>query len=398
MKIINIISDEKFIDNIIEYHDLTNDIAYHKYVIISPICKTKFKFISHHNRIEIVKPKDFNLYLKSERPDAVFIHNLTVIPPRLILAIPSIIPVIWSSWGMDIYSNPENKPVIEISNLYRPITSKKLSVFNKRFHSNFLNLEIKRLIKLILTKQPLLAHKRINDYYQAINRIDFFSSVLPPEYTLVKERTNFNAQQILYKYYNIHAFGKKTYIQKKQHKLLIGNSSAPTNNHLDLFNEIKDINLSNFKIILPLSYGSGNEWKDIILKDAKQKIKGNISPLFGFISFEEYSSLLSECSHAIFYHERQQALGNIYYLLLTGCKLYLSETSITYRYLKDIGIKVFSIQSELTNDKFSDFLEDNDILKNSKIISDLIYNKENAINELKELYSKIKKFNLNNKL
>lgn len=71
-------------------------------------------------------------------------------------------------------------------------------------------------------------------------------------------------------------------------------------------------------------------------------------PIQNFLSLKEYKTLLSTCSHAIFGYERQAALGNISELLWTGVKLFLPKSSINYKYFKDNGYKVFTIEDDLT--------------------------------------------------
>ena len=90
-------------------------------------------------------------------------------------------------------------------------------------------------------------------------------------------------------------------------------------------------------------------------------------PLIHYMAFDEYQKILNTCSVAIFATERQQAVGNILIMIWLGKKVFLSDTSILYKYFIGIGLKVFSIQKDLISlfDEFS--LEC--IMNNREIIS-----------------------------
>ena len=88
--------------------------------------------------------------------------------------------------------------------------------------------------------------------------------------------------------------------------ILVGNSAHPENNHLDIAYKLKTINLSNRKIIVPLSYGD-NKYKKIILKKYKNIFGNKFKPLLDFISIKDYLNILKSCNICIMGHLRQQA-------------------------------------------------------------------------------------------
>ena len=68
------------------------------------------------------------------------------------------------------------------------------------------------------------------------------------------------------------------------------------------------------------------------------------------------------------YHERQQAMGNIYQGIWMGCKVYLSETGEVYKMFKEKGVKIFSVQRDLNLFHLSSNLENNYQIINRKIM------------------------------
>ena len=59
------------------------------------------------------------------------------------------------------------------------------------------------------------------------------------------------------------------------------------------------------------------------------------------------ASLIGSCGFSIYFHERQQAMGNIFLSLRNGNKVFMSETNLAYEYLKSFGFIVFSVQRDL---------------------------------------------------
>jgi hypothetical protein len=69
-------------------------------------------------------------------------------------------------------------------------------------------------------------------------------------------------------------------------------------------------------------------------------------------------------------HYRHQALGNILTSLWFGAKVYLSERSTTYEYLKRLGVVVFSIEADLhkKNPEALQSISDQEMQLNRKIL------------------------------
>lgn len=388
LNLLNVVPDEKFIDNVIEYHDYTSETAHHVYVNVSLRRKQTFQYISKKHRIIQIHPRKFFKYVANNPFDGIIIHNLAAFLPNLIIKIPKEIPVMWSSWGMDIYSYPKGAPVVSIKNMHHNMTAAAL----KLQHPEPLISKIKSLLKTLISGESIHPDKRIQAYMNAIRRFNLFSCVVPLEYELIKRNEFFHAKYVEYHYYNTSLFGTITQIKPKSDIILIGNSAAPTNNHLEIFHHLSKLDTSKFKILAPLNYGSDNEWKDQLVKAGRTTFGNRFEPITGFLPFKEYAELLSKCSHAIFYHERQQAMGNIYSLLENGCKLFLSENSVTYQYLKSLGVQVFSIQTELTQHNLDNPLSYNLAKTNNEIVSRLIHSKSKAITELHNLYNEFNNF------
>ena len=346
IKIANIVKDDKFIDLLFDSLALLNDKWENDFLLVRNRKPDSYKYIKNSDRVTFVQTDAFLEYLVNQEYHAVFLHSLTCLPLSIIPKINQRIKVFWFSWGKDIYQMPKNKPLIQL-NLIKKETQKEIDKLNNTIVTQKRKSlkDYLRPIKYIFYDSP--TNKRIKHYYKALKRVDYFSGVLEYEYNFMKSVKGFKAKRVTFKYASIQALENTGITQLfKGRNILIGNSAASTNNHLD-----------------------GE--KIIDLKD--------------FLPAQEYSDLLLSCSVAIFFMERQQAMGNINGTLLRGCKVFLSETNPVYRFYKDLGLKIFSVQRDLTQSEIDSPLSNEDIENNRAILSNRT-NKEQYIKDLNHIY------------
>lgn len=136
-----------------------------------------------------------------------------------------------------------------------------------------------------------------------------------------------------------------TSYEKDEIWIQVGNSSDSSNNHLEVIDWIKQLNIPNVKVVCPLSYGNAKHAK-LVQQYGKEQLGDNFMPLTKFMSLEEYIKLLSKVDVAIFNHRRQQAVGNIVTLLGFGKTVYIRKDVTTTELLERIGIKVFPIDDK----------------------------------------------------
>ena len=73
--------------------------------------------------------------------------------------------------------------------------------------------------------------------------------------------------------------------------ILIGNSATFSNNHLDVFDIIKN---TTSKIVVPLSYGAYDyqDYKKRIIFEGNKIFKDNFLPIESFLTIKKYNKLL----------------------------------------------------------------------------------------------------------
>jgi len=129
--------------------------------------------------------------------------------------------------------------------------------------------------------------------------------------------------------------------------VLIGNSSSITNNHLEVFQRIKnEMVCENVDFYVPLNYGDLG-YRDTVIGWGSKIIGSNFKPIVDYIDYDEYIEFLKTIDTAIFYHDRQQAMGNIIQLLALGKKVYIRSDTTHFKSLKEKGFVIIDAYSTL---------------------------------------------------
>ncbi len=378
LHILHCIQDEKFIDNcVISRFEYFNDKVENKYVIVRRNCTKpiiKFEYIKQTEYVIQLTNFQFLKFLKQSNIDVVVLHNFTTLSCSIIYKIPSEIKVVWFAWGADLYYPIAYKSFIEIPNLYGKITS-RIAKNESRNLNGFLR-NFKRLLF---------------DYWvkKSVSRIDYFSGVIPQEYQHMKKLPFFHAKEVVFSY---NALPSKSdsdmnFTTAKGDNILIGNSGDMTNNHLEIFEVLKTLDLGKRKIFVPLSYSGSERYKALVKEKGREYWGDKFISMEDFMSYEEYLQVLSSCGIRIFGHERQQAMGNITIAWKQGCKIFLSETSMAYDFYKKLGVKFFTIQHDLNQQCLDASYTNQEVETTRKIL----YEKRNPYKALKDLERMIDK-------
>lgn len=344
VRILNFVLDEKFIDGLIATNKLIEEES-HRYVVHKKNSEDKqLKFIKDTQHIEVLTSKEIRLLLESSDFDAVFLHSITSIPFSLYSSLPKIKPVFWFSWGYDIYQLT-SRPLVPI-NIYHMETGNFMKASDQSKIHGVHGLKIIRRI-LGHIHMELRRKRDARKIRDAIRRIDYHSGVLDYETELIRKyNSEFKAQQVQFNYFDPRV--STDYTPVCGLNIQIGNSAASTNNHLDLLPYFEKFDSGDRKIIMPLSYAAPSEkYTEKVIKSYAQQFGDRYNPLVGFLPLEEYNKIMMSCAVAIYFIERQQAIGNLGHSFKCGQKVFLSETSMMYKYFKSKGFHVFSIQSEL---------------------------------------------------
>lgn len=352
MRLIHLSLDEKFIDCAVrQFKELKN--------VESTFCaqtnKDSFKYIKSpeiqlfHSADEIVD------FANNGNFDYVILHSICF-APRILLRLN--IPILWCSWGYDIYSDKsEDLQKLFPLNLYKPKTRKAAAIGPKSF---------KEKATLFLRHFGILS-KRQKRYNELLKKIPYLSIVLPQEYPeALKSHPHFKL--FPFRYVDPQKSRPFVRFQGTEHSILLGNSLDPNNNHIDVL-EILESKQINCKVYIPISYPNIFDYYKANLKKYAAGLRFvTVQFLEEFMPLDQYFKILDECSVAIFGHIRQQASENVYHMFFSGKKIFFFRDSLNYKFYKNSGFCVYNIE-DLTSEVFDEPLSEDYQKTNHSIVS-----------------------------
>ncbi|MFA7083370.1 MAG: TDP-N-acetylfucosamine:lipid II N-acetylfucosaminyltransferase [Arcobacteraceae bacterium] len=205
------------------------------------------------------------------------------------------------------------------------------------------------LYTYILGERTEAWHKRELFRSTVIRNVKCITTTVPGDFELTKQWYSTEADFVHNLMYPSHLYRDSNSFKCQELKnddiyIQIGNSADPTNNHLEIIKLISKVNLKNYKIFCPLSYGN-SQYRDLIIKKGREAFGDKFIPLVDFMSFDDYNNYMACIDIAIFNHNRQQAMGNIIGLLSLGKKVVIKSTITPYAFFKDLDIKVYTLDS-----------------------------------------------------
>lgn len=163
-------------------------------------------------------------------------------------------------------------------------------------------------------------------------------------------------------------------------KIILGNSATKTNCQGEILKLLHDrYGDEKFEVICPLSYGDEN-YKESLIALGNELLGEKFIPLTQFMEGYSYYEFLSDCDIGIFNNDRQQAMGNISWLLGLGKKVYIRTDTSMWDYFQEKGYIVFPVE-EIPNQTFDNFVSFPEQLRDNNIqICDATNHVEDSIN------------------
>lgn len=335
--------------------------------------------------IKYVQPRD-NLYFveNSTMPEnickreieAIIIHYLSYKKITFLQknSYPKV-PIYWIMWGSDYYNNILENKGYRVCQFPR---YKGIKTSIKRF-INLLGINTN-------TDKVFLEFVRDNVSYAIVFQQDF---KLCCQYRPKIFRNIICIDKFFY--YPIDAIlGKELYEKKaKGNIVLVGNSCSFSNNHKYVFDYLKNVNVSNKKIVVPLSYGGNKLYKNKILDWGHHYFGKNFQPLLSFLPLKDYNNIMLQAGICIYGSWRQEANGNILEALYLGAKVFVSKRSSLLSYYQNMGITIFSLE-DISQANFDAPLSEEQKNRNRLIIGSL-FNKERQLGIIKEIWGDVNK-------
>ena len=373
---IHLCNDEKFIDvakdKFDQYYPDTNYFFIHKAQGNLRYVKSKNGIWSFNFRqIEI---EDFIFELINDGSKVnVFIHYLDYNKARLALEIRARISckMYWIFYGSDLYKKLYDKGKYNLYDNNESLIGGYFQVLMRRSH-NFISRYSHNLV-----------------FRKFIRDLDYFCFWNKFDYELLLKNYNTKAKFKFFRYGIIgdQLFDEK-YISNEKKYFLLNHSGSKSGNHLTILRKIDSFgsNLLDNRLLVPLSYGDKENIRRID-DYCNENLKEFYMPIIDFMSIDKYYELLSKVKVAFFGHRRQEAGGNINFLLASGCKVFLREQNNLFSFYKEMGVKVYSLENNFIRNEIRSPLTDFDKNKNRDIILDF-FSKQKLANSYSELIEK----------
>ena len=378
---VHFVVDEKIIDQVID--NFLQVSSNHIFFVFTDNLGDNFYHITRSGsfiRRFYYLHEDINELLDTIDTHSIILHQLNFEFAKIINQINQSIKIAWIAWGFDIYSLPKILPSI-----YAPKT--KQFIFKNKPATPLIWFIKKNDIARNVFYSLMGQNDPYREIFNAINRIDYFSTYIREDFDFFSKFYKNNKLHFIESTFSTIdqylAGNQNLRIKENANSIIIGNSNTLESNYLDVIYKIREKREKLNKIFCVLSYGKNKYHRKKVISEGRKNLRDKFQPLTVFISREQYIEMLQSCSTGIFFHYRQQAMGNIIALLYMGARVYLSEKNPTFHFFLRNGIVVNSFENEFNtylNEKLS--LEDTD---NNRNKLDLIFQKEKVISDLKNL-------------
>ena len=326
IKVLHIHGDHKFISDsgkfdgdIFENHLIILD---HKHEFNKKYHDSAhFIDVSHGNFGEVLK--------KANDADVLVVYELDNVKCRIVNQVVSNVKIIWRFFGWELYSRNLHLYLgPETSKFFKPAIRK-----NRLYH-----------------KFPFLNEKE-KAFRKAVKRIDIIAGIFEEEYDELKKYWPELPPFIQLPLQNTEQIDCIDYHQEKwmkKNEIVVGNSRANSNNHLEILDIIDKSEAStDIKIKFLFNYGLENEYSAHVRRRARKM--SNVELIESFIPYDEFQSFYYQIGAMVNNSYRQLALGNIFQSMRTGVKIYLNRKSPTYTWLESLGFKIYPVEN-LEND------------------------------------------------
>ncbi|MGP5551137.1 TDP-N-acetylfucosamine:lipid II N-acetylfucosaminyltransferase [Psychrobacter namhaensis] len=313
LRILHISDCDKFIPPYIKFikNNFEKDFENHKFLMTGGMAVDA---LPNYSNIHLITHSQFgklkhhlHLILEINRSDKVIIHNLFNFKNVILLFFMpwNLKKTYWIMWGADLYTYKLGS---------HDFKWKFREFFRKRVIRNF----------------------------------GYFSTTVPGDFELVKDWYKSKSVFIQNLMYPSHLYRNLMPTQsqdKSEIYIQVGNSADPTNNHHEVLKYISELELNDYKVFCPLSYGSPSH-RESVIHYGENLLGEKFIPITDYMEFSEYNKYMSSIDIAIFNHDRQQAMGNMIGLLSLGKKVILKPTTTPYDFFKSLGLKIYSLDDK----------------------------------------------------
>ena len=168
-------------------------------------------------------------------------------------------------------------------------------------------------------------------------------------------------------------------------RVLLGNSSDPTGNHLDAIKFLSGNLEKDSQIYCLLSYGDMAS-RDWTIAYGRKVFGDRFHPILNYMQKDEFVSFMQSMDFVVEYHNRSQAAGNIITALTLGKPVFMKPQSTFFSHLNAIGVNSVHEVQKIGDCNLREIIKDaqNNKSENVRLI-ELEYSDETRLKHLKAL-------------
>jgi len=125
---------------------------------------------------------------------------------------------------------------------------------------------------------------------------------------------------------------------QKRKRLMLGHCAWTTMNHFDAIDQLASISHTLEEVLIPMTYGANNPYKDAIISHAKAKLNCPIVTLRDMLPRAEFESILSNYGTFMHHANRQQAIVNVMNFIYREGEIIVKPNQPVARFLEYLKI------------------------------------------------------------
>lgn len=378
MKILHLISDHQVIERTLGVYES-----------IFPGCNEilvfnkdgSFKRLKHDYNGRVVNIKNLRkvaLNYNYSEITHVIVHYMTTDKADFVKMIPQSLHVCWEIYGYDLYE----QFLLPLG--YEMYYTSPIPYFKHPFVRHYFGAVMDLFLTFKGVKYSLKCQRKKLFQYLA-NRVDSLQYCCKYDASFVEEVAERSIPS--YEVFNYSLSEVLGELEDKPffdgNNILIGNSASLSNNHLYTLEKIRQIELPvNSKLVLPLSYGGTKEYAQTVIDEYTKVYPDRLEVLVDYMPLHDYNKIFLSLKAIILSAWRQESQGTAIMAFYLGIKVFMSERSPLYKWFKDCGFIVYTIEN-LNNDSFERPLSEDEKNRNRQIVLRR-YNSERIAQTLKD--------------
>ncbi|MCI6213150.1 TDP-N-acetylfucosamine:lipid II N-acetylfucosaminyltransferase [Bacteroides heparinolyticus] len=352
MKILHLVSDHQVIERALNLYERVFP-GQNEVIIFSG--STPLRHIEAHKDCPVLNIRTVELFAKSydfSNINYVIAHYMSLDKIDFIKFVPENIHVSWEIYGGDLYNQFLVRQGYKLyyTDPYRYGTYKLLNILYPRcrFLVNF--------------NAKVFRHRKYSFDFELKRQFDFITKRINSLGLCCRSDKDILEQYAhrTFPYFEVFNFSLKETLGQLYdcdfthgNNILIGNSASFTNNHLYVLNFLRKLDInSSRKVILPLPYGGSKKYKDKVINEYSKYLPDNCQFMINYLPIDQYYGMFLGLSTMVMSSWRQESWGNIIIGLYLGIKIYMSNQNMFYKWLVEIGFKIYAIE-ETNSEEFS---------------------------------------------